>query len=152
MAKLSACALLPIVTIVVILFLRTTPPFETVGGEFHTLKSEKWTLVNYFAEWCKPCLEEIPELNALAENESVRVFGVSYDKLSETDIISIVERHHIQFPLIKTASLESFPLSLPSVLPTTYVLSPKGEVVHVIRGKVTEGEIDALLEQYAINH
>ena len=101
-AKLSACALLPIVTIVVILFLRGTPPFETVGGEFHTLKSEKWTLVNYFAEWCKPCLEEIPELNALAENESVRVFGVSYDKLSETDIISIVavSYTHLTLPTI----------------------------------------------------
>ena len=25
----------------------------------------QWVLVNYWAEWCKPCLEEIPELNEL---------------------------------------------------------------------------------------
>lgn len=26
----------------------------------------QWLLVNYWAEWCKPCLEEIPELGAFA--------------------------------------------------------------------------------------
>ena len=37
-----------------------------------------WVLVNYWAEWCKPCLEEIPELNSIDTASAVVVLGVNF--------------------------------------------------------------------------
>ena len=40
----------------------------------------QWVVINYWAQWCKPCIEEIPELNALDQKyEQVTVLGVNYD-------------------------------------------------------------------------
>ena len=39
----------------------------------------RWVLVNYWAEWCKPCLEEIPELNELDKAPDISVLGVNFD-------------------------------------------------------------------------
>ena len=37
----------------------------------------RWVVVNYWAKWCKPCIKEIPELNALdSKYEQVAVLGV----------------------------------------------------------------------------
>ena len=36
------------------------------------------TIVNVFASWCVPCLEEHPMLMALAEKDDVRIYGINY--------------------------------------------------------------------------
>ena len=44
----------------------------------------QWLVINYWAEWCKPCRTEIPELNRLAvalEGQGARVLGVNFDAL-----------------------------------------------------------------------
>ena len=38
----------------------------------------QWRLVNYWALWCTPCREEIPELDLLDTTEGITVFGVNY--------------------------------------------------------------------------
>lgn len=146
--KLLGCALLPIITLIIVLNLRNMPVFEAVSGKSYDWESNQWTLVNYFAEWCKPCLEELPELNELAQSGELRVFGISYDSLSDQEIMNLIERYEIQFPVLKTSSLKILPLSLPAVLPTTYILSPDGEIVDVLHGKVTIEGIESLLEKH----
>lgn len=146
--KLLGCALIPILTLVIIMNLHSTPAFEAVSGKSYPWKSDKWTLVNYFAEWCSPCLAELPELNSLTQAGDLRVFGISYDRLSDQEIKGLVTRYEIQFPVLKTSSLETLPLSLPAVLPTTYILSPDGEIVDVLHGKVTEEGIRNLLAKH----
>lgn len=143
--KLFGCALIPIITLIVVLNLRSNPSMETVSGQSYHWKGEKWTLINYFAEWCSPCLEELPELNKLEKSKELRVLGISYDYLSNADIKSLVERYQIEFPMLTTASLKKLPLPLPRVLPTTYIISPNGEVIDVLHGKVTEEIIQDLL-------
>ena len=39
----------------------------------------QWRVVNYWAIWCTPCREEIPELNALNDSTELMVFAVNYD-------------------------------------------------------------------------
>lgn len=148
--KMLGIALLPIATFVIVMSLRSTPSFEAVSGQSYSWKSNQWTLVNYFAEWCKPCLEELPELNELTKAGELRVFGISYDRLPDQDIKDLIARYQIQFPVLTTESLEALPISLPAVLPTTYLLSPSGEVVDVLYGKVTIEGIQALLEKHQL--
>lgn len=148
--KLLGCALVPILTLIIVMNLRSapTPSFEAVSGQSYSWKSEQWTLINYFAEWCKPCLEELPELNELSQAADVRVFGISYDSLSDQEIMDLMARYQIQFPVLKTSSLELLPMGLPAVLPTTYILSPDGDIVDVLHGKVTIEGIEKLLEKH----
>ena len=44
----------------------------------------EWLLINYWAEWCKPCIEEIPELNEFAQLNAnrARVLMVNFDGAS----------------------------------------------------------------------
>ncbi|TYL46536.1 TlpA family protein disulfide reductase [Marinomonas sp. IMCC 4694] len=148
--KMLAIALLPVATFVMVMLLRSTPSFEAVSGQSYSWKSDQWTLVNYFAEWCQPCLEELPELNELAQAGELRVFGISYDRLPDQEIKDLIIRHQIQFPVLTTKSLEALPISLPAVLPTTYIVSPGGEVVDVLYGKVTIEGIHVLLEKHKL--
>jgi len=39
----------------------------------------QWVVINYWAEWCKPCIKEIPELNGLDRREGYRVLGANFD-------------------------------------------------------------------------
>ena len=44
--------------------------------------TNNWIVINYWAEWCSPCRQEIPELNRLSvllNETNVRVVGVNYD-------------------------------------------------------------------------
>ena len=48
----------------------------------------KWVYINYWAEWCKPCAEEIPELNKFAAaTPSVLVLSVNFDKPAVADLL-----------------------------------------------------------------
>ena len=42
----------------------------------------EWVLINYWADWCGPCREEVPELNHLnGSDDGFTVLGVNYDYL-----------------------------------------------------------------------
>ena len=43
-----------------------------------------WIVINYWADWCAPCIKEIPELNEFAkENNDLLVFTFNFDQLDE---------------------------------------------------------------------
>ena len=53
-------------TIALVLLLGACGDKPETGGvpRLEDLRGQ-WVLVNYWAQWCKPCIEEIPELNQL---------------------------------------------------------------------------------------
>jgi thiol-disulfide isomerase/thioredoxin len=54
--------------------------FQGCGDSSHSLPGAgQWRVVNYWAIWCAPCREEIPELNALDRNAELLVYAVNYD-------------------------------------------------------------------------
>ena len=60
----------------------------------------QWVLVNYWAEWCKPCLEEIPELNELDKAPDIAVLGVNFDGVTGVPLVELGERMGIELSLI----------------------------------------------------
>ena len=48
-----------------------------------------WIVINYWADWCAPCIKEIPELNEFAkENEDLFVYTFNFDHLEIEDLSS----------------------------------------------------------------
>lgn len=96
----------------------------------------KWTVVNYFAEWCAPCLREIPELNQFHQSnkQNIDIFAISFDPLSDQQLVALKQQHNIEFPIIST--LKTMPWQQPpSSLPTTFILNPEGVLIKQLKGE-----------------
>lgn len=96
----------------------------------------QWVVINYWAEWCKPCLEEVPELNQLAAHYSqqVAVLGVNYDAVAEDTLRQQARRLQIEFSVLQVDPAVHLKLNRPQVLPTTFIFSPQGELVSSLVG------------------
>ena len=109
----------------------------------------KWVIVNYWATWCPPCLDEIPDLVSLYEDnrDSVVVLGVNYEEVNEGYLKEFVDSHLISYPVVRSEPVPVTPLGPVLGLPTTYIISPQGERVARQEGPVTRKAIEAYLER-----
>lgn len=107
------------------------------GDEFLVDPSEKeLTVIHFWATWCKPCLEEFPELRKALpklENESIQFLIASDEDLDR--IISYQEKYDTGLELIRMSkgSMSDFEIY---ALPTTLILDNKGMEVYRKAGMV----------------
>lgn len=111
--------------------------------------SADWTFVNYWAEWCKPCIKEIPELNALDTRDGFRVLGVNFDGATGEALAAQQETLGVAFPTLAEDPAARFSLARPQVLPTTLVLAPGGELHSVLIGPQTADSLIAATKRPA---
>ena len=99
----------------------------------------KWVIVNYWATWCPPCLEEIPDLVDLYEEnrDTLVVLGVNYEEVNDEYLGEFVESHMMIYPVVRMDPLPVSPLGPVQGLPTTYIISPEGERLARQEGPVT---------------
>ena len=124
--------------------------FSLLNGEQKNLSDYRgdWLVVNFWAEWCPPCLEEIPELNLLAqENDNIKVLGVSFDKLPNDELSALIEKLDIQYPVVATEPMPYLPMERPLSLPASYIVTPKGEIMGPLMGKVDRHKIVEIIEK-----
>lgn len=106
----------------------------------------QWVVVNYWAQWCKPCIEEIPELNALdADHDDIAVLGVNYDGATGEALASQIEALGVAFPTLPSDPAELLGQPRPSVLPTTFILDPQGTLTASLVGPQTEASLLAAI-------
>ena len=115
------------------------------SSEPTSIVSSQWNVINYWAIWCKPCREEIPELNQLNQIENVVVLGVNFDGKVGEALISDAVDLGIAFDIIDDPA-SNLNISRPSVLPTTLVLSPEGTLVATLVGPQTAESIMAYID------
>ena len=96
-----------------------------------------WVVVNYWAEWCKPCIKEVPELNDLNTRDSVEVLGVNYDGARGEALKAQIDALSIDFPTLQKDPAEALGVPRPTVLPTTLVINPDGELTETLVGPQT---------------
>lgn len=99
----------------------------------------KWLVINYWATWCHPCVREIPELNAFATRyaDKAVVLGVSYDKLTPSEIKNAVRQFKFNYPLLEKDPAQQFNFEIISVVPTTILINPQGTVEKYLYGPQT---------------
>ena len=113
-------------------------PLEAARGQ--------WVLVNYWAIWCKPCIQEIPELNELDHSRSnVTVLGVNYDNLAGDELQSQLDELGVEFATLPEDPAAQLGVARPQVLPTTFILDPEGNLVSTLVGPQTLDSLNQAL-------
>lgn len=120
------------------------------AGKTHTLDEYhgKWVLVNFWATWCSPCLEEIPEFSELYQsrkNKDLVVLGIAVDFDNPDLVFAFAERQKMSYPLIMGDADVTAQFGKINVLPTTFLYDPSGKkVLHRI-GPLSRAELEKLI-------
>ncbi|MPS47407.1 TlpA disulfide reductase family protein [Methylobacillus sp.] len=100
-------------------------------------------IVNFWATWCAPCREEMPELAELAREYAGKlvVLGISLDSVEKMQVFA--QDTPVPYPLL-SAEDEGMTLSaslgnLNSVVPHTVIIGPDGKILKSYFGRVTKG-------------
>jgi peroxiredoxin len=125
--------------------------FHDVQGNLVKLSQlqGKWVIVNYWAAWCEGCIKEIPELNDFnkARGDDVVIYGINFDQPDLDALKQSIEKAHIKFPVLTQDPGVAWHLDDVSVLPTTFIINPKGKVVQKILGTSTQASLSAALKK-----
>ncbi|MDR4518060.1 MAG: TlpA family protein disulfide reductase [Nitrosomonas sp.] len=122
--------------------------FQDTDGRIHTLADYKgrWVIINFWATWCPPCLEEIPDLIALYEDrDDVMVIGVAMEFSDPSVVMAFVESMSITYPTILGNRRIASQLDDISMLPSTYFFDPEGKPAARKLGLVTRESIETFI-------
>ncbi len=135
--------------------LPTTRPaltMKTLEGRLLTLKDFQGQvlLLDVWATWCPPCLEDIPELQALHKKYRAKGFsvvGVSLDEEGASAVRPLLTRNKISYPMLLDTSGKSSTRAVLDIttLPSLFLMDAKGVIIGHWTGRTNKDEIEAAI-------
>jgi peroxiredoxin len=105
----------------------------------------KVVIVNFWATWCEPCVEELQFLNDIASRDigqgKIAVLGVNY-KESASQLRQFSAAHKFAYPILLDKSGEAFKQWAGAVLPTTVLIDRKGKARWRVIGELDSNNND----------
>ena len=123
-------------------------PWKTPDGK--SANSDDWRgkvlVVNFWASWCPPCVEEMPTLDKIAQeyaSKNVLIVGIGID--SPSNIRQFLEKTPVSYPIV-IGGLDGSALAkqmgnAQGALPYTVIINAKGKSVFTKLGKISEEEL-----------
>ncbi len=120
------------------------------SGKIHRLSDHlgKWVLVNFWATWCPPCLEEMPDLGALYDarrGKDLLVIGVAVEFQNPREVIEFADNMLVSYPVVLGDKKVTDQFARIRGLPTTLIYDPKGELVKSHLGAITRKQVEAII-------
>ncbi|QPC46738.1 thiol-disulfide oxidoreductase ResA [Mangrovibacillus cuniculi] len=108
----------------------------------------KGVFLNFWGTWCKPCKEEMPYMQELSEvyrDKGVEILAVNVgEPLFQVE--NFISQYGLTFDVVLDGNRDVVKQYGVIPLPTTFLISPEGEVVDVIESTMTKEEIDRHLQ------
>jgi thiol-disulfide isomerase/thioredoxin len=114
--------------------------------------SGRFIVVNFWATWCVPCKEEMPDLAAI-QNEyaplGVQVIGATADpEKDQAKVLKFVREMKVNFPIwlnLTNPQMEDFGVG--KVLPATVIVNREGKIIWRKVGKIEAAELRQELDK-----
>ena len=129
-------------------------------GNVHRLEDYKGRVVflNFWATWCGPCRNEMPDIQKLYEEYAARgdeaevvILGVAGPGIgqegSAEDIAAFMEENGYTYPVLMDESSEMFMQYGISAFPTTFMIDKDGNVYGYVPGQMTEDIMRSIIDQ-----
>lgn len=133
---------------------------EDQFGNVHRLDDYKGKVIflNFWATWCGPCRNEMPEIQMLyeeyaaqGENAEVAVIGVAGPGMggegSREEITAFMEENGYTYPVLMDETGEMFSYYGISAFPTTFMIDRDGNVYGYVSGQLTEDIMRSIIDQ-----
>ncbi len=132
-----------------------TPPFLVSDLDGNIISTASWhgkvVLLNFWATWCPPCREEIPEMIELSNRykDRLQIIGVSMDDAPPEEVNAFAKNMGINYPIVMGSQAISTEYGGVPALPTSFVLNTDGRIVQKHEGlypiEVYDSEVRSLL-------
>ncbi|KNB71125.1 thiol-disulfide oxidoreductase ResA [Brevibacillus reuszeri] len=103
----------------------------------------KGVVLNFWGTWCEPCKEEMPALQAQYDkfkDKGLVVLGVNIGE-SPIAVEPFVKQFNVSFPILLDRQSQITKLYRIGPIPTTFFISPEGEVKEIFIGQLNEAMI-----------
>ncbi len=129
------------------------PEFSGKGidGIVHTLEDYKGKVIflNFWATWCPPCREEMPDIEKIykeygSNKKDVVILGVSNE--SKEKVENFLKEEGYTFPTIIDKKNEIGEKYYVYAYPTTYIINKKGELYGHAIGAISEESMKNAIE------
>ena len=106
----------------------------------------KVVLINIWASWCHPCIEEIPALQQLKQHFSSRAFEILLVNANEPEsrVRQFTHAAKIRLPVLIDKDNTAFDEWGVTILPTSFLVDSKGKVRYQARGNPGWDQADTL--------
>ncbi len=124
-------------------------PFDLADtlGKHHRLGDYKgkWVVLNYWATWCVPCIQEIPEIADFARaHPDVVVLGIAIDADDVPRTKAFAAKVGHAYPLVISDARVEKQLAPVKGLPTTRIFDGDGKLVYDKLGRVTRKSLEEI--------
>ncbi len=132
---------------------KTAFSLPDTNGKTHTLSqyAGKWVVVNYWATSCPPCIKEIPQLQTFHQrhkDHDAVVLGVDFEDIPLAWLKDFMDSMSMSYPVLRSdPSQQVTPFGVIVMLPTTFIISPAGELVAHQAGAVTAADLEAFIKR-----
>lgn len=128
------------------------------NGDTHTLSDYNGQVVflNFWATWCGPCKNEMPDIQALYEDwgenaGEVVILGVAGPNQgregSTEDIKGFLDKNGYTYPVLMDEAGDTFYQYGISAFPTTFMIDKEGNVFGMVRGEISREIMDDIVRQ-----
>ncbi len=126
--------------------------FNDLAGKPQAIKQwqGKPLVVNYWATWCGPCRQEMPELVELQKKYQgkVQFIGIAVDDVAPVSVF--IKQYKVQFPTLiggnKAMEMMRSEGNLQGGLPFTVIYDAKGKKVVTELGRLSKSKLDQQLK------